>query len=73
MKKITIYQSSCDAIEIEDDSNIDLVSFAKKIATIMKSDRLKILEFGKVAIIVKPSKISSIRIEDIQTEEILEV
>lgn len=70
MKTITIYQENSDRIIIYDDDSSDLISYTKKISEIMESTKVCILETSSGIISLKPSKLNSILIEEVQEKKV---
>ena len=70
MKKITIYQNDADNIEVFDESDISVSECCKNLADLMKMSHIAILNIENTSVLVRPSKINSIRVEDIENEKI---
>lgn len=66
MKRITIYQENIDPIVLEDEVE-DLPSLKAKLGDIFKSTNIMELETNNKSISLRPSKVNSILIEDLET------
>ena len=64
MKNITIYQEGVDPILINDDDDDELVSYSKKISSILENNNISILQSKFISVITRPSKIISIVVEE---------
>jgi hypothetical protein len=67
--KITVYQEDVEKIELFDDEDENLEAFARKLSNVFKSSTVSIIDAGNTALIVRPSKVISILIED-QSKEV---
>jgi hypothetical protein len=72
MKRITIYQKESETIELLDDDNSDLLLYAQNLSSTLENcNNTVILETSSECLILKPSKISSIKISSEQNNEII--
>lgn len=67
--KITFIQENNNNIIVTDEVLEPLHSFSEKLSSILKKDNVVMVEFPKTTLILRPSKISSIKIEPISNEE----
>jgi len=70
MKSITVYQEGVENIELFDDEDGDVESFARTLTNVLKSSTVSIINVGNTALIVRPSKVISILIKD-PSEEVI--
>ncbi len=68
-KHLVIYQENVQQIHLEDEDNRDLEEYTKSLSNFMSLNTISILQLSKSALIVHPSKICSILVEE---EAILE-
>ncbi len=66
MKIIKIFSENSDVVEITDEDNSDLQSYAKSLSPLLESNNISIFHTTTSSIILKPSKINLITVE---TEE----
>ena len=64
MKNVTIYQEGAEPIFINDDDEEDLVSYSKKLSSILENNNISILQNKFTSVITRPSKIISIVVEE---------
>lgn len=64
MKNVTIYQEGAEPIFINDDDEEELVSYSKKISSILENNNISILQTKFTSVITRPSKIISIVVEE---------
>lgn len=72
MKKIIISQENIEPVIIIDDDNTDINSYTKKLSEIYKMSSIVILNTTTKTVILRPSKIISIEVEDIDDPSSLE-
>jgi len=79
MMKITIHQSESGDIEVYDDSDDSIDQCCDRLTELMKMGNIAILKTSTSHVVLRPSKIVSIRVEDspnsqdvIQPEESLD-
>ncbi len=63
-RKITIYQEDVEKIELFDDEDGNLEDFARRLSDVLKSSSVSIISADNTALIVRPSKVISIHVED---------
>ena len=68
-KKITVYQDGMEKVELFDNEDGDIKDFARKLTGVLKSSTVSIINADNTALIVRPSKVISILIQD-QSNEI---
>lgn len=71
MRKITIYQEG-EPIQLLDDSSTTLQQDSKELSKLLFSNNVSILVTNSSALIIRPSKINSILVEDLTSEEVEE-
>ena len=64
MKKIIVYQEGVEKIELFDDKDEGLGSFAQKVSQLLKASTISIINTSDASLIVRPSKVISILIKD---------
>lgn len=64
MKSITVYQDDAEKIELFDDGDGDIKSFALQLSSILKGSTVSIINALGASLVVRPSKINSILIKD---------
>jgi len=64
MKKIIVYQDDVEKIELFDDGDGDVESFARALTKVLKGSTVSIINAGDTALIVRPSKVTSILVQD---------
>ena len=69
MKKITVYQEGVEKVEFFDNGDGGVEDFARKLTKVLKSGTVSIMSFDDTALIVRPSKVVSILIQD-QSKEV---
>jgi hypothetical protein len=70
MRKITIYQDG-EVIELLDDSKEKIENYIKEAGKLFYSNNISILQVTNSALIIRPSKLNSILIEDIEEQQSL--
>ena len=68
MRKITIYQEG-EVIELFDDDSSSIDSLIKEASKLFSSNNISVLHTNNTAFIVRPSKLNSILIEEIYSNE----
>lgn len=68
MRKITVYQEG-EVIELFDDDISNIDTAIKEASKLFSSNNISILQANNTALIVRPSKLNSILIEEIDTAE----
>jgi len=68
MRKITVYQEG-ETIRLFDDNSASIQDTSKEISKLMQSSNISILITSVAALVLRPSKINSILIEDIDFED----
>jgi hypothetical protein len=66
MKKITIFQENSENIILFDDDQTNLLEYTKKISEILESSKICILETPTQIISLKPSKLNSILVSEVE-------
>lgn len=72
MKKIIVHQEGVEKIELFDDGDGDLESFAQALTKVLKGNTVSIINTTNSALVVRPSKVISILIKD-QSDKTLKV
>lgn len=65
MKKIVIYQESNPLVYLEDEDNSNISEYTKKISSILEANNVTILETTSGCLVVRPHKINSISIVEV--------
>lgn len=65
MKELVIFQEGAGAVIIYDDDNQEFHEYAKKLSSIFQSGSVSILTTSKSSLLIRPSKLVSIRISEI--------
>lgn len=68
-KLLTIYQENNAPITVVDDDERTKEEYAQALSEFMRLTNISILETSQSAVIIKPSRINSICIEDIETSD----
>jgi hypothetical protein len=68
MRKITIYQEG-EAIRLFDDNSSSIQEASKELTKLMHSNNVSVLVTTAAALIIRPSKINSILIEDLNIDD----
>jgi hypothetical protein len=71
MRKITIYQEG-EPIQLLDDSSSTLQQDSKELSKLLHSNNVSVLITNTSALIIRPSKINSILVEDLSSNDIEE-
>ena len=69
MKKITIYQEKSEPLVFEDNDPTSISDMSIILSKLMTSSKINILETSTENILIRPSKINSIRIENLSDEK----
>lgn len=64
MRKITIHQSDADTMEVLDDSDEPLDEYCGQLANLMKMGNVAVLKTSSASVVLRPSKIVGIKVED---------
>lgn len=64
MKIIKIFSENYNVVEIRDEDNSDLQSYAKSLSPLLESNNISIFHTTTSSIILKPSKINLITVEN---------
>jgi accessory colonization factor AcfC len=65
MRKITVYQEG-EVIELFDDAPISIDSVIKETTKLFNSNNIAVLQVSNSALVVRPSKLNSILIEEME-------
>ena len=65
MRKITIYQSDSQNIEVLDDNDEPISQYRDRLSKLMKMGNIAILETSSLSVILRPSKIIGITVKEI--------
>ncbi len=68
MKHITIYQEHCQPLILEDNNNEELDIYTDKVKEILSFTNITKISVNNEVILIRPSKINSIKIKDIQNK-----
>jgi hypothetical protein len=68
-KCLTIFQENNSPIIMVDEDDRDLSEYSKELSSFMTLDNISIIETSNSAAIIRPSKISSILVEDVDVTE----
>jgi hypothetical protein len=71
MRKITIYQEG-EPIQLLDDSSSNIQQDSKELSKLLHSNNVSVLITTSAALIIRPSKINSILVEELSSDEIEE-
>jgi len=72
MKKIVIYNDESNCLTLIDDDDTDINSYSKEISKVLESSKICILETSSGNAILKPSKINSMFVTELDSPEINE-
>lgn len=70
MRKITVYQEG-EVIELFDDGKEKLETCIKEIGKMFFSNNISIIQATNTALLIRPSKLNSVLIEDIEEQQSL--
>ena len=73
MKKIVVYQEGVENIELFDKADGDIQNFAVSMSNVLKASTVSIINVTSGTLIVRPSKVISIYIEDQSTDETVNI
>lgn len=65
MRKITICQQESDSIVVYDNSEDPIDEYSKKLSNLMKMGSISVLKTSESSVILRPSKITGIVVENI--------
>jgi len=68
MKFIKIIHENADPIEVQDNDKTDLASYTKNLAKLLEVGNVSILETSSGSAIVRPSRVCSILVSEINDE-----
>jgi hypothetical protein len=68
MRKITIYQSDSQNIEVLDDNDEPIGQYRDRLSKLMKMGNIAILETSTLSVILRPSKIVGITVKEINKD-----
>ncbi len=69
MRKITIHQNDTQNIEVLDDSNEPIDEYCNRLSDLMKMGNIAILRASSASVVLRPSKVVGIKVEDSATSE----
>lgn len=72
MRRIIIYQKESGNVELLDDSDIDLEECYKELSKLFHMTNVSILKTSHSTFIGRPSQLTGIVVEDMETKEIIE-
>jgi len=64
MRIINIHQSDAETISVFDDSNEPLDEYCVQLANLMKMGNVAVLKTSSASVVLRPSKIVGIKVED---------
>lgn len=67
MRKITIHQNGAQNIEFLDDSNEPIDEYCNRLSELMKMGNIAILKTSNASVVLRPSKVVGIKVEDSAT------
>lgn len=71
MKEITIYQENIEPLILKDlEDDIDINTYIQKLSNLLELSTLTILNVSSSSIILRPSKITSIKVRNIENKEL---
>jgi len=70
MRTITIHQNDTQNIEVFDDSDEPLDTYCNRLSELMKMGNIAILKTSSASVILRPSKVVGIKVEDSASSEI---
>jgi len=68
MKVIKIIHENADPIEVHDNDERDLVSYAENLSKLLEASNVTILETTSGSVIVRPSRVCSIVVSEVNDE-----
>lgn len=69
MRKITIHQNDTQNIEVLDDSNEPIDEYCTRLSELMKMGNIAILKTSSASVVLRPSKVVGIKVEDSASSE----
>jgi hypothetical protein len=69
MRKITIHQNDTQNIEVLDDSSEPIDEYCNRLSELMKMGNIAILKTSSASVVLRPSKVVGIKVEDSATSE----
>lgn len=69
MKSITLSMVDSENLTIQDDDDKDLKEYTEELSSVLKSGNVTILETTSGSLILRPNKITSIFVEELDKEE----
>jgi hypothetical protein len=69
MKKIILFQEGAERLELLDNSNENNLDYAKSLSYLLELPNISLLELSESVTVIRPSKIISITISDINNGE----
>lgn len=69
MKRIIISQEHSEPLELLDDDSNDLESYSKIVSEVLESTKVCILQTSTQILILKPSKINSILVSEVEDKK----
>ena len=70
MRKITIHQNDTQNIEVLDDSNEPIDEYCNRLSKLMKMGNIAILKTSSASVVLRPSKVVGIKVEDSASSKI---
>lgn len=70
MKKLTIHQNDTQNIELIDDSDEPLDEYCVRLSHVMKMGNITILKTSSASVVLRPSKVVGIKVEDGASSEV---
>jgi hypothetical protein len=70
MRKITIHQNDTKNIEVLDDSNEPIDEYCTRLSELMKMGNIAILKTSSASVVLRPSKVVGIKVEDSASSKI---
>lgn len=71
MKEITIYQENIEPLILKDlEDDIDINTYIQKLSNLLELSTLTILNVSSSSVILRPSKITSIKVRNIENKEL---
>jgi len=64
MRTLTIHQSDAETISVLDDSDEPLDEYCSQLANLMKMGNVSILKTSSASVVLRPSKITGIKVEE---------
>lgn len=72
MKRITLYQQEVDSIEILDDCGMTNEEYHNHLSGLMSMNNIVILQTTNVSLVLRPSKITGIKVEEVNLDPVVE-